>query len=278
MAEPAEPIPTLDELAAITVKAGELTLQHFRTGLDVSEKAGDQGVVTQADFASESLIKSFITERFPGHLVLAEESAAETVLPRLSGNQRKPIWIIDPLDGTTNFSKGHPYYNVSVGFGFLTATGCEMELGAIFQPTTRDLYTGQRSRGSWCNGEPLRAPGNVPLRLCTITTGFSSNKGADLRRVCDTIYEFQNRILGLRINGAAALDMALCARGICQGFYEERLAPWDMAAGSVIATEAGCIVTNLEGAPLDAVRDRHVICAPPALHAEMLKIIRRESA
>jgi myo-inositol-1(or 4)-monophosphatase len=265
-------LPTSEVLAHIAQKAGQLTLQYFRKNLKTTEKADNQGLVTEADYASEALIKDFIQKNYPDHAILAEESGLHDATPHKAGAQR-PIWIIDPIDGTTNFSKGNPYYCVSIGFGLQIGTRIEVLAGAIHHPPTGDTYTADKGKGSFCNGERLQVSQTGELRLASVVTGFSSNKEERLKKIVESIYELQNHILGLRINGAAALDLAQTARGIFQGFYEDNLSAWDLAAGALIAEEAGALVSNLAGLPLELPRDRSILCAPPALWKDLQKVI-----
>lgn len=258
-------------LGEIAQAAGRLTLEYFRKNLRISEKGNNQGIVTDADVASENLIKQLISEHFPHHAILAEESGlqGDAGVP-----EAQPLWIIDPIDGTTNFSKGNPYYCVSIAFAERTPKGCEVLAGAIFQPATGDLYTADKGKGSFCNGEPMRVSSLGTLAGASLATGFSSNKGTELRKVIEAIEAFQNDCLGLRVNGAAALDMAWTARGILQGFYEKSLSPWDMAAGALLVAEAGGVVVNFDGQPFDTLRDRDVLCGNETLVPQMLRVIR----
>ena len=260
--------PSAAEVASIAVQAGELTMQYFRKKLQISEKSDNQGIVTEADVASEECIKTLINLQFKGHSVLAEESGLLDLSK--SSDVEVPFWIIDPIDGTTNFSKGNPYYCVSIGFGVRTKSGCQMRAACIVQPSTGDVYTAERGRGAYCNGALLQVK-NVELSHASLATGFSSNKDESLKKVIKVIGKIQQDILGLRINGAAALDLALTARGVFQGFYERPLSPWDMAAGSLIVQEAGGTVTNLSGKPFDALRDRDVIACTPSLYEFLFK-------
>lgn len=267
-------MPNAEEVGAIARAAGALTLTYFRKTLQVSEKADNQGLVTEADIASENLIKSLITERFPGHSVLGEESGLAT-FGAGTGVSEEPLWVVDPIDGTTNFARGNPYFCVSIGFGLRTTDGFRMQAGAIFHPTSGDLYTAQRSKGSACNGEPIRVSGQTNPAHASLVTGFSSNKGTALRSVMAAIEDFQERVLGVRINGAAALDLALTARGVFQGFYERPLSPWDTAAGSLIVEEAGGRVVNFAGASFDPLRDAGIVACAPALESFIWPIVRK---
>lgn len=254
-------------------KAGAATLQYFQKSFAITEKPDNQGIVTEADVNSENLIKSQIHAMFPEHDILAEESG----LAKYSGKEQStqlPMWIIDPLDGTTNFSKGNPYYCISIAFGFCLKGRFEAELGAIYQPTTQSLYYAEKGKGSFLNEIPISISHLKDFHLASITTGFSSNKGEFLFPLINTIAAIQNKSLGMRINGAAALDLAHTAKGMFQGFYETPLAPWDTAAGALLVQEAGGKVTNFAGNEFCPINDRGIIASNKYLFDDLFHIIK----
>jgi myo-inositol-1(or 4)-monophosphatase len=262
-------LPTIATVGDLTHKAGELTLSYFRKHLSIADKGHDLGIVTEADLASEKLLKNSIAKAFPSHAILAEESGLQE-----SATQSNVIWIIDPLDGTTNFSKGNPYYCVSVAVGVRNGADCVIERAAIHHPFLNDLYTAERGKGAFLNGNPIRVSELSELAQASITTGFAGNKKERLNYVIRTIEIFQNRILGMRVNGAAALDCCNTARGLFQGFFERNLSPWDLAAGSLILSEAGARVTDMEGCEYHPLNTRDICAANPTLHAHMLETIK----
>lgn len=264
--------PNKEFLEQLIQKAGASTLHYFQKNFIITEKSGDQGIVTEADFHSENLIKNEIHTLFPNHDILAEESGL-TKYSTLNENTF-PTWIIDPLDGTTNFSKGNPYYCVSIAFGYTTNGRFKAQIGAIYQPTTNSLYFAEKGKGTFYNGNQIYISQLKEFRMASITTGFSSNKGEALVPLTKTILAIQNKSLGLRINGAAALDLAHTARGISQGFYETPLAPWDTAAGSLLIEEAGGIVTNFAGKEFCPIQDRGIIASSPQLFDELFNTIK----
>jgi myo-inositol-1(or 4)-monophosphatase len=262
-------LPTIATVADLTKRAGELTLTYFRRHLKIADKGWELGIVTEADLASEKLLKEAILTQFPHHAILAEESG----MRECESRENSVIWIIDPLDGTTNFSKGNPYYCVSVGVGIRNGNSCVMELSAIYHPFSGDLYTAEKGKGAFLNGAPITVSLIEDLSNASCATGFAGNKNAKLTHVLRTIEIFQNNILGMRINGAAALDLCNTARGMFQGFFERNLSPWDLAAGSLILQEAGAVVTDMEGNPFDTLRCRDILAANPVLHKRMLELI-----
>lgn len=259
---------TLPELAFVgelASRAGELTLSYFRRQFKVDEKEGDLGLVTEADLASEAFLKSEIAQRFPQHVFLGEESGWSE-----AAREGQVVWIIDPIDGTTNFSKGNIYYCISVACGVFRTGRFVPQRVSIFHPGTGDLYLASRGQGATVNGQPIRVQAGPDPRRWSLTTGFSSNKGPSLHGVIQCIEKMQNRILGLRINGAAALDLALTARGVFNGFFESRLSSWDMAAGVLLIEEAGGVVVNYEGQPFDVLNDKHIVAGPAHVVRDIL--------
>jgi myo-inositol-1(or 4)-monophosphatase len=252
-------------------EAGELTLSYFQKNFEVTEKSDNQGIVTSADFASENFIKKQIHNEFPTHGILAEESGME----KYSNSENEYLWIIDPLDGTTNFSKGNSYYCISIAFGKVTNKRFSPILAAVYQPTTKKLFFAEKNKGTFLNGQKIKTSSLNQFKLASFATGFSSNKGESLKECLNSIYNIQNSCLGVRINGAAALDLANTSYGIIQGFYEVPLAPWDTAAGALLVLEAGGKVTNYAGENFCPLNDRDIIACNIELYNEIFSKIKK---
>ena len=263
--------PTETFITKLAQQAGEITLEYFTKRIQISEKSNNQGIVTEADLHSEKAIKTEIHNNFPLHNILAEESGLTEYAKK---EDLEPLWIIDPLDGTTNFSKGNPYYCISIAFGFLKNQRFLGQLAAIYQPTTKAMFFAEKEKGAYCNGQKIQVSTLKEFKMASICTGFSSNKGKDLIPLVKTIGEIQNSSLGLRINGAAALDLANTAKGMFQGFYETPLAPWDMAAGALLISEAGGKVTNFQGKEFCPLQDRGIIAANFQIHDSLYNLIK----
>jgi len=261
-------LPTVEFVGELAKAAGELTLKYFRQQMRVDEKEGDLGLVTEADVASEHFLKAEIAKKFPTHTFLGEETGWSRAV-----GDGQAVWIIDPIDGTTNFSKGNIYHCISVACGVMRGGQFKPERVAIFHPGTGDLYCAGRALGATVNGEVMKAAAGIEPRRWTVATGFSSNKGESLHGVIRCIEVMQNRILGMRINGAAALDLALTARGVFNGFFESRLSSWDMAAGVLLVEEAGGIVLNYEGQPFDVLGDKHIVAGPVHVVRDLLNML-----
>lgn len=249
--------------------AGEITLSYFQKNFEVKVKSREEGIVTTADFASEKAIKESIHAQFPDHDILAEESGME----RFSTSQATPLWVIDPIDGTANFAKGNPYYCVSIAFGEVKQGRFTAQLGAVYQPTTNSLFFAEKGRGTFLNDQKVTVSSLNQLSLSTIVTGFSSNKGKNLDPLLKTLRIFQDECLGVRINGAAALDLAYTASGVFQGFYEIPLAPWDMAAGALLISEAQGKVSGFGGQDFCPLNDRGILAGSPGIFNEMIGVV-----
>jgi myo-inositol-1(or 4)-monophosphatase len=270
--------PSLQQIGNMAADAGRLTAGYFRRDIRVDEKSGDLGLVTEADIASEKFLKDEIAKNFPSHRVLGEESGWSNGGSNDLPEEGDIVWILDPIDGTTNFSKGNIFHCISVACGKMVNGKFECERAAVYQPATQDLYTAGRLQGAFINGQPMRVNAGQEARRWSVATGFSSNKGDSLHGVIRCIEEFQNKILGVRINGAAALDLALTARGVFNGFFESRLSAWDMAAGDLLIREAGGITLNYQGRPFDVLNDKHIVAGPEHVVSFMLETLTRLKA
>lgn len=203
---------------------------------------GDIDLVTEADLASEKAIIEVVSYAFPQHTILAEESKSTySTVP--SG----PTWIIDPLDGTTNFAHSFPFFGVSIGFfsdGHPTA-------GVIFCPLQNELFCSIKGKGAWLNGNPIQVTSENTLQKALIGTGFPYDVHGTLEQVCRAMRAVLPQVQDLRRAGAAALDLAYVACGRLDGFWEMNLKPWDSAAGALLVSEAGGTLSNFSGGPFD---------------------------
>jgi len=253
-------------------EAGNLTLKYFRKPLHSEEKQGHKGIVSEADIATEKLIVSRIKSSFPDHHILAEEGSPEL----LNGSRSGMTWIIDPIDGTTNFVQGNVYYCVSIGLYEVIEGRSRPVLGSIFQPSLDNLYLAESGGGAFLNGKPIAVSHPKDPKKATFGTGFAYNTDENLKKVIGSIAAVRSLdpCTTIRINGAAALDMARTAEGILDAFWEFNLSPWDMAAGNLIVQEAGGVVTNFRGEEFDPLRDRNVICGSRETHRLLAELIR----
>lgn len=218
-------------------------------------------LVSEVDRASEETIIETLKGAYPDHAILAEESGA-------SGDSEY-VWIIDPLDGTTNFLHGLPIYCVSIA---MTHKG-QLQHGVIFDPTRNDLYTASRGRGAYLNDRRLRVSKRDKLIDGLIGTGFPFRMFDHVEPYTAMLKDFMSKTAGVRRPGAAALDLAAVAAGRLDGFWEIGLAPWDMAAGALMIQEAGGLIGDLEGNE-KYMESGRVVAGSPKIFAQMLGTIQ----
>jgi myo-inositol-1(or 4)-monophosphatase len=231
--------------------------------LPVTRK-GHNDFVTEVDKAAEQAVIEILRRAYPDHAILAEESGAS------AGNagDSEYTWIIDPLDGTTNFIHGFPQYAVSIGLrhkGVLTQ-------GVIYDPTKNELFTATRGRGAHLNERRIRVSKRVQLNEALIGTGFPFRGLQSVDEYLAMFREFTLRAGGLRRAGAAALDIAYVAAGRLDGFWEMGLSSWDMAAGALMVQEAGGLVGDFRGEP-DYLDSGRIVCGNPKIFSQMLQVI-----
>jgi myo-inositol-1(or 4)-monophosphatase len=231
----------------------------FAGGARVSHK-GAIDLVTRIDLAAEAAIRAVLAERTPDIAVLAEEGGGA----RAAATR----WIVDPLDGTTNFVHGFPAYAVSIG---LQVDGV-MEVGCIYDPLRDHLYTATRGGGAACNGTPIRVSTESDLGHALLLTGFPYDRQQRAAEYLRIVQAFLERCRGIRRAGSAALDFAHIAAGRADGFWELGLSPWDVSAGVLLVAEAGGTVTDMSGGPLDIDRPR-VLASNGQIHAEMARVL-----
>lgn len=225
----------------------------------VKEKAAND-FVSAVDSEAEQAIISTLHEAYPGHSILAEESGA-------SGKSEYQ-WIIDPLDGTTNFIHGFPQYAVAIALahrGVVTQS-------VIYDPSRNDLFTATRGRGAYLNDQRIRVGKRASLAPCLIGTGFPFRQVEHIDIYLAILRDMMKGSAGVRRAGSAALDLAYVAAGRLDGFWEFGLAPWDMAAGSLLITEAGGLVGDLAGESR-YLETGNIVCGNPKIFAELLRAI-----
>ena len=223
--------------------------------------------VTEVDQASERAIIDILSTAYPGHGFLAEESGSAH-----GAKDSDFVWIIDPLDGTTNFIHGFPVYCVSIAL----AVKGKVEQAVVYDPTRNDLFTATRGRGAFQNDRRLRVSKRTELRQCLLATGFPYRPGDDFTRYLLLMGDVMQRTSGLRRPGAAALDLAYVAAGHSDGFFELGLKPWDCAAGSLLVTEAGGLVGNFTG-EADFLHQQECVAANPRIYGQLVGIIGKYS-
>jgi myo-inositol-1(or 4)-monophosphatase len=227
----------------------------------VGRKSNALDLVTEADREAEAAALGIITRTFPSHTVVAEESCPD-------GAPSDHRWIIDPLDGTTNFAHGYPQFCVSIAY----QQRGRVELGVIFDPLKKELFTARQGKGARLNGRPIKVSAISKLEYALLGTGFPYDR-RQRRRLYLSFWEaFMMRVQGVRRTGSAALDLAWVACGRVDGFWEFGLKSWDVAAGSLVVEEAGGKVTNMDGSPLNLDGGR-ILASNTLVHEEMRQVI-----
>jgi len=229
----------------------------------ISEKARND-LVSAADLASEQVIIAAIRKRFPEHRILSEEAGWST--PSISG----PTWIVDPLDGTTNFIHGIPQFAISIG----VAEEGAVKFGVILDPIKNDVFSAARGHGAWWNGKQCRISSREGLSGALLATGFPFKAHRLLDPYLAIFRDVFLQCKAVRRPGAAALDLAYTAAGLFDGFFEFQLSAWDVAAGSLLVEEAGGTITDMDGGS-DFLDCGDVVCGSPGVHRELLKVVGR---
>ncbi|MES2974205.1 MAG: inositol monophosphatase family protein [Pseudomonadota bacterium] len=264
--------PNLHPMINVAIKAARAAGAIInRAALDIESVRISQkqvnDYVTEVDQASEQAVIETLLTAYPGHGILAEESGRE-----YGAKDSEFVWIIDPLDGTTNFIHGFPVYCVSIAL----AVQGKIEQAVIYDPTRNDLFTATKGRGAYLNDRRLRVSKRTRLQESLISTGFPFRPGDDLQRYLLIMADIMPRTAGLRRPGAAALDLAYVAAGFTEGFFETGLQPWDVAAGSLLVTEAGGLVGNFTG-EANFLEQKECIAASPKIYGQLVPLLSKYS-
>jgi myo-inositol-1(or 4)-monophosphatase len=246
----------------MALDAGNLLAEKFNSKHEIHYK-GEINLVTEADKMSENLIIAAINSSYPDHGILSEESPAQN-------SQAIMRWIIDPLDGTTNYAHGYPVFCVSIA---LENEGV-IVLGVIYDPLREDMFVAERGKGSYLNGKKMNVSKTAILSRSLLATGFPY----DIRTSKDNNLNYFNLMAveaqALRRAGAAALDIAYLAAGRFDGFWELKLMPWDMAAGCLMVEESGGIISNMSGGKCD-ITSPNILISNGLIHEQMISVFKR---
>jgi myo-inositol-1(or 4)-monophosphatase len=245
--------------------AGAILADRLGRALQVSNK-GDIDLVTEADLAAEKLIIERIKSHYPRHAILAEESGTTEGVEFIPGTTDWK-WIIDPLDGTTNYAHGYPCFCVSIA---LEHAGV-IEIAAIYDPTRDEMFAAEKGQGATLNGRRLRVSTVDDLNSAMLCTGFPYNV-RERPNFARDFARFTMEAQAVRRDGSAAIDLAYVACGRFDGFWEDGLNPWDVAAGILLIKEAGGRVTNFTGGGLDIYTPK-VLASNGLIHHEMMRVL-----
>jgi len=255
--------PELNTAKDAATAGGEIVARYFRDGVTMRHKA-EVDLVSDADVEAEHAIAAVIRQSFPDHAIMGEESYEADA-------SAEHLWIVDPLDGTTNFAHGIPHFGVSIAY----YKGGKATCGAILNPITGDWYVAQHGRGATLNGKAVGVSTHTSLNQVLVGAGFYYDRGAMMESTLAAIGElFHQNIHGIRRMGTASLDLCMVGTGRFGGFFEYQLSPWDFAAGRLFVEEAGGSVTDCRGEDLPLSKTS-VLATNGALHDSILEIVSK---
>ncbi len=241
-------------------EAGRI-LKELYGNINSISKKGKIDLVTEADLASEKAVIDAVTGDFPDHMVLSEEAGEH-------GERSDRLWIIDPLDGTTNFAHSFPFFGVSIALQVEN----EIVAGVVFNPVLDEFFEAEKGKGAYLNKKSIKVSGKGSLKDSLIGTGFPYDVYENPEPVLDYMKKMIVQAQGIRRAGAAAVDLCYVAAGRLDGFWEQGLKPWDTAAGSIILQEAGGVISDYNGNSYNPFV-KTILASTPGIHKKMLEII-----
>lgn len=247
-------------------QAGRLLRDLFSQPHTVRSKSSEIDLVTEADLASDRLITEAIRRRFPDHAIVSEEGLPDqSILARADGG----LWLVDPLDGTTNYAHGYPVWGVSLAF----VEQGQVVMGVAYDPLREETFWAVQRGGAWCNGRPLRVSDVRSLHQALVATGFPYKRSVLADNNLPEFDAVVTRVQGERLSGAAVLDLAHLAAGRLDAYWEKHLQPWDWAAGWLLVQEAGGLITNLQGEPWSLGKN-YLVASNGLVHQELLALLQ----
>ncbi len=261
----------------IASKAGEWIQSKLGNHQSVKEKQSGQDLVTEVDKGAEKLIRKLILTYFPDHQILGEEGVepgAEASKQALEAmKDAEYLWIVDPIDGTTNFIHGFPFFSVSIA---LVHKG-EIIVGVVYDPSNDEMFVAEKGKGAYAHGKRMQVDPAQNLSQSLVATGFPADAKVALPRNLNTIAHVAPKVRNIRSGGSAALHLAYVAAGRLSGYWEMGLSAWDIAAGALLVQEAGGQITDYDGNPFTiAVRD--IIASNGSIHQELKSAIHEQSS
>jgi myo-inositol-1(or 4)-monophosphatase len=246
------------------ISAGNYLRGCFRTKIQISNKVGDQNLVTECDIASEKKIISFIREHFPDHAFIAEESG------EIKHSKSNVKWIIDPLDGTVNFAHGIPFFAVSIA----VEENKQIVSGVVYQPITQELFVAEHQNGAYLNGEKIQVSKNKNLKKALLATGFPYNISDNPSFCIEKFINVLKTGIPVRRLGVASLDLSYVALNCFDAFFEISLAPWDCAAAKLIIEEANGTLTSWDGTSFDIFSYQPILASNGLLHQNLVDLLK----
>ncbi|MBN1495853.1 MAG: inositol monophosphatase [Spirochaetes bacterium] len=247
----------------VSREAGKILLRGFRSDRTVVSYKSRTDIVTDCDKASEAFLVDAIAKRFPDHTIIAEEGSRRDA----AGDY---VWYVDPLDGTNNFAHGLPFFCVSIGVFSVRLE--QIIAGVVYNPILEETFTAVRGGGAFCNKKPIRVSSIKDIGISLIATGFPYDKDISVNNNLKEFNRIILRIQGIRRMGSAAIDLSYVASGRLDGYWEGKLNPWDMAAGSLIVEEAGGMVTRYNGGPFHPEYPE-IAASNGLIHAQLIQLL-----
>ncbi len=260
MTEPHVLPASLDAAHSMAVEAASLALEGFRSGVEVRKK-GEIDLLTDYDLRCEALIRRRLSEHFPTHAVVGEEGE--------DTGSGELVWYVDPIDGTTNYAHGHPFFSVSLAL----YRGAEGLVGVVAAPALDVAWSGAKGLGAFRNGKPSRVSGCTDLGEALCATGFPYDRRTAEDDNMGEYVAFLKRTHGIRRGGSAAIDLAMVSDGTFDAYWEQRLNAWDMCAGALLILEAGGKLSDYDGSEGDP-RSGRLVATNGSLHAAVLDVLR----
>lgn len=259
----------LNSAIRFSKEAGQLILENSNQSNTIKQKLNHADLVTEVDQLSEDLLRKRIKTMFPDHWILSEEATGQEDPFEIIKKEKSGIgWIIDPIDGTTNFIHRIPHFAISIG---MVKDGKPM-IGVVYNPVTDDLYYAQKGEGAFYNETLIQASKERGIKEAVLATGFPSKEWNDNSSVIKQIHALTGKCRSIRVLGAASLDLCFVARGLLSGFWHDDLKPWDSAAGMLILQEAGGKVTTSSGQPY-TLEKRTLVASNGLIHDSLLKLL-----
>ena len=255
----------INDLMNIAKEAGELIRNGFGKNNKVEFKTNETNLVTEIDKAAEKLITDFIKKKFPSHGILAEESGEMKT-------GADYLWVIDPLDGTTNFAHGLPVFSVSIGLQKNNTTIA----GVVYDVINRVAYSAEKGSGAFANDEKMSVSSNDILRRSVLASGFPYNVNENPDNLLEKFAEMTKLVRGMRRLGSAAMDLAYTAKGVFDGYWEMNLNPWDICAGMLLVEEAGGRVSDFQDKPID-MHAKKILATNGQVHNKMIEVLNTDN-
>jgi myo-inositol-1(or 4)-monophosphatase len=251
----------IQDIIQISHEAGEIVREGFGKNFGIEYKTNEANLVTDIDKASEEHIKEFIQKKFPSHSILAEEGGK-------TQNDSEYLWVIDPIDGTTNFAHGLPIFSISIGVQKKGKTIA----GVVYDVMQDITYSTEAGAGAFANSQKIEVSANDNLAHSVLVTGFPYNISDNPENALEKFTELTKASRGIRRLGSAAIDFCYVAKGVFDGFWEVYLNPWDICAGKLIVEEAGGNVTGFKGEEID-IYSKRILATNGRIHNRMMELL-----